>query len=159
MMDKEKPKILIAAEKGRVVYHRFCTILKNDFLVKEFYAVNSSKAPFILKRWFFVVKSFKRMLQGFKPDKVILCGGSLISVFPIIFLIRFKKLDVEMISFRYDIEYFRPYPKGLIEKVQHFVARKLEKFSLVNLDKIIHKGAQDELQFLPFYEKIKSKKH
>lgn len=154
-----KKKIIIAAEKERTVYHRFALILKNDFDVKEFYAVNSGKAPFILKRWVFVIKSFKRMLQEFKPNKILLCGGSLISVFPVIFLIKFKRVKVEIISFRYDIEYFRPYPKRLIGKLQHFAARKLEKFSLINSDKIIHKGSQDELQFLPFYEKIKGKKH
>src|SRR3989338_2522829 len=156
-MDKEK--IIIVAEKERVVYHRFALILKNDFLVKEFYVVNSDKADFILKRWFFVVKSFKRMLKEFKPDKILLCGGSLISIWPIIFLIKFWHLNAEIISFRYDIEYFRPYPRGFMGKLQHFIARKLEKISLINSNKIIHKGSEDELQFLPFYGKVKNKRH
>src|SRR3989344_7297313 len=145
-----KKKIIIAAEKERAVYHRFALILKNDFDVKEFYVVNNNKAGFILKRLVFVIKSFKNLLKE-NPSKILLCGGSLISVFPVIFLTKFLHLNVEIISFRYDIEYFRPYPKGLIGKVQHFIARKLEKFSLINSDKIIHKGSQDELQFLPFY--------
>jgi len=156
-MDKEK--IVISAEKERVVYRRFALILKDKFSVKEFYVTDSGKAPSLLKRCILTYKFFKKVSKEPKPDKIIICGGSLISIWIFIFLNKLFRLNAEIISFRYDIEYFRPYPKGFFAKMQHFVARKLEKYVLVNSDKIIHKGSQDELQFLPFYNGIKNKKH
>ena len=158
-MDKKKRRMVILAEKERIVYHRFALILKNNFAVKEFYVTNSDNAPFLLNRWILAYGFFKKITKRFKPDKILLCGGSLITIWPIIFLIKLWHLNAEVISFRYDIEYFRPYPKGIIGKLQHFIARKLEKYSLINSNKIIHKGSQDELQFLPFYGRIKNKRH
>ncbi len=159
-MDKEKPKIVIVAEKERVVYHRFALILKNDFIVKEFYIVsNPDNPPILLKRWLSSIKNWRKVLKKFKPDKIIICGGALISTWIIVLWIRLLKLKIEIISFRYDIEYFRPYPDKLVEKLGHFISRKLEKFCLIRSDKIIHKGLKNELEFLPFYRKIRDKPH
>ena len=159
-MAGKKLNILITAEKRRTVYSRFARILGKGYNVKEFYVVkNPDKPKSLLKRLIFASKSWKKISKGFNPDKVIICGGSLISIWLIVFLIKLKHSKTEIISFRYDIEYFRKYPTGPFEKFSHLVARKLEKFCIIRSEKIIHKGSEDELKFLPFYSKIKNKPH
>ncbi len=155
-----KEKIIIAAEKERIGYHRFAEILSEGFIAKELYVVlDPNNPPMLLIRLFSSIKNWRKVLKKFKPDKIIICGGALISIWIIIFWVRLFKLKIEIISFRYDIEYFRPYPIKLFEKLGHFISRKLEKFCLIRSDKIIHKGLKNEWEFLPFYRKIKDKPH
>lgn len=159
-MAHNKKRILVVGENKRIVYQNFLSILSKECIVKEWYALsNPDKAGFFLTRWLSIINNWDKMIRKFKPDKIIICGGALISIWIIVFLIRVYRLRIEIIVFRYDIEYFRPYSRGFLEKIGHFIARKLEKFCLIRADKIIHKGLENELQYLPFYEKIKDKPH
>ena len=154
----KKERILIVAEKGREVYGGLISSLSNEFIVRELYAVSDpSKPPFLLVRWFLLINNWRKSLKKFRPDEVVICGGSLISVWIIIFLIRAFTLNIQVILFRYDIEYFWPKPKGLSASIKHFISLKLEKFCFVNSDKILHKGMRNELEHLPFYNKLKGK--
>lgn len=158
----KKERILVVAEKKREVYNGLIYALSRKYTVKERYVVpNPDKPPSILARWFSVIKIWKDVLRKFKPDKVVICGGSLISLWIIVFLIRLFRLRVEIILFRYDIEHFYLLPsrKAFNEKIGHFISLTLEKFCLLMADKIVHKGLKNELEFLPFYRKIKDKPH
>lgn len=160
MVLNKKGRILVVAEKKREVYQSLISALMEKFIVKELYAVSDhDKPPLILVRWISLIKNWKKVSKRFNPDKVVICGGSLISVCIIVFLIRLLQLKVEIILFRYDIEHFWPYPKGLKQKLNHFIALILEKICLLNADKIMHKGLKKELEFLPFYDNIKDKPH
>jgi len=150
----------VAGEKKRIVYQKFSSILSEECVVKEWYVLPDSDNPgFFLMRWFSLINNWDKMIRKFNPDKILICGGALISLWIIVFLIRVYRLRIEIIVFRYDIEHFRPFPKQLKDKFGHFVALKLEKYCFLRADKIIHKGLENELQYLPFYEKIKDKPH
>lgn len=161
-MDKinKKLRVLIAAEREDEICQLLSSMLGKEFIVEELYLQTFfEKPPFLLKRWFLVIKKFKKLLKDFKPKKIIVFGKSLISVWIIIFLVRLLRLRIEIILFRYDIENFRPYFKNIRMNTGHFVAKELEKFCFLNSDKIIHKGTKNELKFLKFYAKIKNKPH
>ena len=158
----KKELVLVVAEKEREVYHGLIYALRKKYIVKKWYvAPNPDNPPSIFIRWFLVTKIWKDALKNFKPAKVVICGGSLISLWIIVFLIRLFRLKVEIILFRYDIEHFYLLPsrKGFNEKLRHFISLMLEKFCLLRADKIVHKGLENELEFLHFYGKIKDKPH
>ena len=155
-----KMRILLVAERRDEFYQWFSSILSKEFTVEEFYMHSSVfNPPFFLKRLFLVIKNWKRLIRKFNPDKVIVYGKALTSIWIFVLLIRLFGLKIEIIIFRYDLEHFRPYLKGLKTKAGHFITRKLEKFCLLQADKIIHKGLANELQFLAVYDKIKNKPH
>tara|TARA_Y100000310_G_scaffold262419_1_gene272096 strand:- start:19219 stop:20298 length:1080 start_codon:yes stop_codon:yes gene_type:complete len=155
-----KGRLLIIAEKEREVYHRFSVILNKHMTVNEFYIVqNPDKPPFLLSRWIKVIKYFNGTFRTLNPDKVLVCGGSLISVWLFVFLIKLFKKKTEIIFFRYDIENFRLFPKGFIKKFIRYLIIVLEKFCFLSSHKFIHKGFYDELKMLKFYNKIKNKPH
>lgn len=160
MSREKKQRILIVGEVSHVVYKPFSMILKKKFHVKEWYILtNLIDTPFFLIRWLTVIRKFGKIIKKFRPNKILICSGPLISVWLIIFLVKLFRLKIEIILFRYDIEYFRPplSQKGLKRRLGHFVTQKLEKFCLLKADKIIHKGLENELEFLPFYKKIRNK--
>ncbi|MBI2523160.1 glycosyltransferase [Candidatus Woesearchaeota archaeon] len=157
-----KERILVVAEKKREVYGGLIKALSKEYSVKEWYAVSDpDNPPSILARWLSVIKAWGAVFKKFKPAKVVICGGSLISLWIVVFLIRSFRLKVEIILFRYDIEYFYVWPskKGFNENLNHFIALMMEKFCMLRADKILHKGLKNELEFLPFYRKIKDKPH
>lgn len=159
-MANNKKRILLVGEKRRVVYQRVPSILSKKFTVKEWYILpDPDKPTFFVLRWFSIINNWDKMIRKFKPDKIIICGGALISIWLIVFLARLFRLNIEITLFRYDIEHFRPSQKGFKENFRFFVALKLEKFCFLNSDKIIHKGLENELEFLSFYKKIKHKPH
>ena len=160
MKEDKKIRVLLAAEREDEICQLLSSMLRKKFVVEELYLqIFFEKPPFLLKRWFLVVKKFRKLLRQFNPNKIVVFGKSLISVWIIVFLIRLLRLRIEIILFRYDIEHFRPYFKNIKMDIAHFVAKKLEKFCLLNSDKIIHKGAENELKFLLFYNKIENKPH
>lgn len=159
-MEMDKKKVLVVAEKEREVYHGLIYALRKKYTVKEWYVVsNPDNPPPVMIRWFLVIKLWKEILKKFKPAKVVVCGGSLISLWILVFLIRLFRLKAEIILFRYDMEYFYIWPskKVFSEKLTHFSALMLEKFCMLRSDKILHKGLKNELEFLPFYRRIKNK--
>jgi len=94
----DKKRLLIIAEKKREAYHRFSIILKKHMIVNEFYIVqNTDNSPFLLLRWINVIKYFNRDFKTFNPDKVLVCGGALISVCLFIFLIKLFTKKTEII--------------------------------------------------------------
>ena len=150
--------ILIIGENGNVVYHTISSILGKEFSVVEHYIVkNSDKYPNILIRWLSVMKEFRRGVIESKPDKIIICGGPLISVWLIVALIVLFRLKIELILFRYDIDHFKNTSGSMKDRLILRLERALEKFCFLNADKIIHKGSSDELSHLPFIKKIKNK--
>ena len=157
----KKIRILFVAERKDELYDWLSSILSKEFTVEEFYFHSDIfNPPFFLKRWFLVIKIWRRLIKKFNPDKIIVYGKAMTSIWIFILLVRLFRLKKEIIVFRYDIEYFRPYNlKGLKPKIGHFVTRKLEKFCFLRADKIIHKGLLNELEYLPFYHKIKDKPH
>ena len=160
MGPNRKERILVVAEKEREVYNGLIYALSKKYIVKEWYVVpNPDNPPSIFIRWFLVIKIWKEILKKFKPVKIIICGGSLMSLWMLVFLIKSFLLKVEIILFRYDIEHFWPSQKGFSEKLRHFIALILEKFCFLRADKILHKGLKNELKLLPFYKKIKDKPH
>ena len=160
MKVSKKELIWVVAEKRREVYGGLINALSKKYLVKEWYVVpNPDNPPSIFIRWFLVIKIWKEILKKFKPVKIIICGGSLMSLWMLVFLIKSFLLKVEIILFRYDIEHFWPSQKGFSEKLRHFIALILEKFCFLRADKILHKGLKNELKLLPFYKKIKDKPH
>lgn len=155
-----KQSLLIIAEKKRDAYHRFSVILNKHMTINEFYIVqNQDKPPFLLSRWLKVIKYFSGPFKTLNPDKVLVCGGSLISVWLFIFLIKLFRKKTEIIFFSYDIENFRLVPKGTIKKLTHYLVTFLERFCFIYSHKLIHKGYYDELRLLKFYDKIKNKPH
>ena len=151
-------RVLIAAEKSDEVFDWISTVLSEEFIVEKYYVhPNPDNPPFLLTRWLLVIINFVKLQKKFKPDKVLIFGKSLISVWLIIFLIRLFKLKTEIILFRYDIEHFRPFSKGFRTTVGHYITLKLEKFCFLKSDKIIHKGLERALKTLPFYGRIKNK--
>src|SRR3989338_1666685 len=160
MEASKKERILVVAEKEREVYRGLINSLSKKYIVKELYVgSNHDNPPYILIKWFSVIKIWKDGLKKFKPAKIIICGGSLMSLWMLVFLIKLFLLKAEIILFRYDIEHFWPSQKGFSEKFRHFIALVLEKFCLLRADKILHKGLKTELELLPFYKKIKDKPH
>lgn len=156
----KKLKVLLVAERKDELFEWLSLMLREAFIVEEFYMHSSIfNPPFFLKRYYSIVKNFRRLAKVFKPDKILIYGKALTTIWIFIFLIRFFKLKIEIILFRYDIEYFRPYPNGLKIKIGHFITKRLEKFCLIKSDKIIHKGLENELEFLKFYNKIEDKPH
>lgn len=158
---KDKQRILVTAENKRFVYSWILsTILSKKFIIKEYYVLSgTNNATSLLIRWFSVIKNWRKLTKKFKPDKIIICGGSLISVWLFIFLIKLFRKKTEIILFRYDIENFRSAPKRFKDTLQHYIAMELEKYCFLRADKILHKGLENELKFLPFYSKISKKPH
>jgi len=155
-----KGRLLIIAEKKRDAYHRFSVILNKYMTVNEFYVVqNPDKPSFLLLRWIKVIKYFNGAFKTLNPDKVLVCGGSLISVWLFIFLIKLFRKKTEIIFFSYDIENFRLFPKGVLKKFKHYLVILLERFCFFSSHKLIHKGFYDELKLLKFYGKIKKTPH
>jgi len=155
----KKVRILVFAEKKREVYGELISVLREEFTVEEWYVIpDQDNPPSVLARYVSVIKNLGKVLKS-KPDKVLICGGSLISVWIIVSLIRLFRLNIEIILFRYDIEYFWPYPKRSAEKIIRIIALQLEKFCFLQSDKILHKGLEYELRFLPYYKKIRRKPH
>ena len=160
MNQNKKTRVLVVGERKRIVYRRFSSILSKESAVKELFVLpNLDNPPFFILRWFSLIKRFREVLKTFKPNKVIICGDALISMWIIVFLVKLFQLPIEIILFRYDIEHLRPFPKEFKVRFGHFVALRLEKFCFLKADKIIHKGLENELEFLPFYKKIKDKPH
>jgi len=159
-MSQSKKRVLVVGERKRTVYQRFVSILSKEFIVKELYVLpDPDNPPFFVLRWFSVIKNWRKLLKKFKPNKVLICGDALISIWIIVFLVKLFRLKIEIILFRYDIENLRPYFRGFEKKVGHFITRQIEKYCFVRADKIIHKGLENELEFLRFYKKIKDKPH
>lgn len=160
MVKDKKTRVLVVAEKDSEFYQWLSSILAKDFIVKKLYVQSSSdNPPFFPIRWFLVIKKYEKILKNFKPNKIIIYGGALISIWLIVFLVRLLRLKIEIILFRHDIEHFRQFSKGFKMTFGHYITRKLEKFCFLKADKIIHKGLENELKLLPFYKKIKNKQH
>jgi len=74
-----------------------------------------------------------------------------------------KTLDkkTEKIAFPYDIRNFRAMQKSwsIPRKIFNLIDRYCEKIVFIKSDKILHKGKNDELSELKFYNKIKNKPH
>lgn len=160
MVKDGKINVLIVDEKNEQISRWISSILNKNFDIKECYILeNSNDAPFFLIRWLIAFSKFRKKIKEFKPKKILICGSPLISIWIVVFLVRFFDLKIEIILFRYDIENFRLYSKGFEGRLGHFVTRFLEKYCMLRSDKIIHKGLKNELEFLPFYEKLKDKPH
>lgn len=153
-----KIRVLVAAEKGNVIYDNLVSILKKEFIVKKWYIEDGSKRPkSTLLKWASSIKKWTTAMKTFSPQKVIICGGALICLWIWVFLSKVTKNKVEIIIFRYDIEHFWTPIIDCKDKISHLIAIKLEKYCMVNSNKIIHKGLDNELEYLPFYNKIKDK--
>jgi len=103
-----------------------------------------------IKALFYIIKNRK------KYNKVIIVSG------PVSYAWFFSKLipkKSEFILFVYDFNFFRQTPKNIKQKIFHRIRLFCEKQLLLKADKIIHKGLENELEFLPFYDKIKNKPH
>src|SRR3989338_2270205 len=167
MIKVKKIRILLAAERKDEsiewkdeFYQWLSELLKRDFVLEEIYIRSDpNNSPSFLKRLALTVKKWNRLKKEFCPDKIIIYGKAMTTIWTMIFFVRLFGLKNEIIVFRYDIENFRPYWNGLATRFGHFIARKLEKYSLINADKIIHKGLENELSFLPFHHKIRNKPH
>ena len=149
LVEGKKLKVVIIGEFKREIYQTFALILKKHMDIKEWYLLKDfNNPPPLAKRWISTLIEFREIIKKFNPDKLLICGGSLASIWIIIIYAKKFCPQIEIIAFRYDIEYFRPYPK-----------RHLEKFTFLMSDKIIHKGVRNELKLLPFYNKIYKKPH
>lgn len=163
-MQKEKQNILLIAECNikfdEILYNRISSMLKDKLNVRKIYLKTSPFKPsFLLFRWVELINNFRKEYKRSKPKKILLCGGPIISLWLVIFIKKIFRLDSEITTLRYDIENFRPYSKGFKGSIGHFFARFFEKYSMINSDKIIHKGFSDELKELHFYDKLKNKPH
>jgi len=103
----------------------------------------------------------KKIIHIFKHrkeyDKAILISGP--EWYPYI-VSRILSKKTEIIFFPYDIYHFRPKNRELIQRIfTNIVRLPCEKLCFLKADKIIHKGLENELEFLTFYEKIKEKPH
>lgn len=165
MAKNKRIKILLIAERRDEAigwedefYKWFSELLKKNFALKEIYLhSNPKKSLSFLKKLILVIKQWNSVKNEFCPDKVIIYGKAMATIWIIILLVRLFRLKNEIIVFIYDFENFRPYWDGFDTRFKHFIASKLEKYCLINADKIIHKGLENELSFLPFYHKIKNK--
>ena len=89
MGQNNKQCILIVGEIKQVVYQAFSSILKKEFYIKEWYILdNLNKPPFFLIRWLKVIIKFRKAIKKFRPSKILVCSGPLISAWMIIFLVR-----------------------------------------------------------------------
>jgi len=159
-MTKSKIRVLVVGERDEDFLDWLYTILDEKFVVKKLHVLpDPLNPPSLLARWLTVIRKWKEALRKFKPDKVIIYGEEMISIWLIALWIKLSNLKIEIIVFRYDIENFRPYSENLRIVVGHYIAKKLEKFLLLSADKIIHKGLENELEFLPFYNQIRKKPH
>ena len=155
-----KHRILVVAELERVTYSAIVNILRESSEVREWYIVkNIHFPPSLMKRWKDVFIGIREIMKEFNPHKIIICGGSLISVWLVVFLTRISRKKIEIIFYKNDIENFRLYPSGFRAKIGHFIARATERYCMLAADKIIHKGLYKELEYLAFYSSIKSKPH
>ncbi len=155
-----RARIYLVAERNESFCGWLNKILSKNFEVKQYYLFHGQeKPPLLLKRWYLTVHNFIRAYKNFKPDKIFIFGKTLISLWLLPLIIRIFRLDIEIVVFRYDIEYFRPFYKGIYSKISFLLNRWLEKFCFIKSDKIIHKGLENELEYLPFYDKIKGKPH
>lgn len=161
-MNPTKKRILVVADKNDQLYELISSILGKEFIVEELFGLsNTNISQFFLANWFKNWRKILKVFKKFKPDKILICSDSLTSVWVIVLLVRLFRLKIEIIVFRVDIENFRPYEDfhGLKNKLEHFLGRRFEKLCLLKVDKIIHKGLKNELEFLSFYDKIKNKPH
>lgn len=156
----KRKKIVLVAERKDELYSWMSIMLKKKFDIEEIYLHSDVfNAPFFLKRVYLVIKKWRTILRKFNPHKVILYGKAMTSIWIIVPLIKILNPEIEIILFRYDIEYLRPFPRKIGPKLGHFITRKLEKYCFINSGKLLHKGLENELEFLPFYKKIKDKPH
>lgn len=160
MGNKNKPRIFLTAERNEDFCQWLCALLSREFIVRQFYLYNSEEAPpSLVRRWQKTFSGLIRAYREFRPDKVLIFGKTLISLWLIIFFLKLLNLKTEIITFRYDIEHFRPYSRGIKNRAHFLTNRLLEKYCLLRSGKIIHKGFYDELKLLPFYNRIKNKPH
>jgi len=164
MPQNKKKRILLVGDSNEDFDLKFYEWLKSmmskEFIVKNWYIhSNSSKNSFFLIKWYTAIKKLKRLLKKFNPNKIMICGDSLATTWIIVFIVKLFRLKIEISLFRYDMTHFRLWPKSFREKYGHFVSLHLEKFCLLNADKIIHTSIERELELLPFYKKIQNKPH
>ncbi len=160
MVKPKKIRILVVAEKYDDFYEWLSKLLEKEFIVKKLYVHSGDeKPPFFLLRWLLVIKRWRSISKSFKPEKILVYGKSLMSIWIVIFLIRLLGLNTEIIIFRYDFEYFWMCFKEIKKTIGDRMTLILEKFCLINSDKIVHKGIENELEFLPYYDKLKNKPH
>lgn len=153
-------KLLLIAERQDELFDWIFLMLHKDFIAKKFHLHSEVfKPPFFLNRLFSVIIYWLRETRKFKPDKIFIYGKALTSVWLFVALAKIFSKKTEVIVFRYDIEHFRPYGAGIKSKIGHFVTRQTERFCILRADKIVHKGVYNELEFLPYYNKIKEIPH
>lgn len=96
------------------------------------------------------IKSFIWFLLNKKKiKKIILISGPNWHIYPFMFLSNNK---IEKIYFPYDLATFTLYGNKILK-----FNKKLEKYNFLKADKIMHKGLQKELSYLPFFDQIKNK--
>lgn len=150
--------------------HTLCKILEKEYNTKVYYLYkdyNEFEDTFFLIKPIYILKeiiTIKRFLKSNKIDKAIIRGGSLLYYCFLPSLLKNSCKTVEIILFKYDIDNFRSYLgsfsiKNMISNIYLYFNRLAEKRVMMKSDKIIHKGLENELEFLPFYEEIKDKLH
>ncbi len=161
-----KPKLIIF-DTGIIdnINTRLLQLLSNKFDCKLYYLYKDYRKfenSFFVKKIFLILLEFIKisfLLLINKPNKIIIRGGSLNYYFYIPFLVKILVRNNEIILFKYDIDNFREYSNSFYANIFLYFNKVSEKINMIYSDKIIHKGLKNELEFLPFYEKIKNKKH
>lgn len=151
-------RLLFVSEKENSFTKTIVSKLGNEFQLRELYAAPEGSSALLPLKIVRIIKGCMIIFSKFKPNKAIIYGESLIAIWIVVLWIRVFRDNTEIIVFRYDIENVRPI-SGLKSVLGHTISRLLEKFCLINSDKIIHKGLMDELKFLKYYKRIKSKPH
>lgn len=141
-----KEKLLITRRSTNIPNSLLAKILKTHYKIDNI-VINKKN---VVKNVFHIIKNRK------KYDKVIVISGP---VFYAWFVSKFIPKKTELIAFIYDFNLFRSNPKKIKQKIGMKIRKFCEKRLFLRADKIIHKGLENELEFLPFYDKIKNKPH
>ena len=104
-MHPAKKRILIVTDNSNQLYDLISSMLGKEFIVEELFGLsNTGDSHFFLAYWFKNWRKIQKVLKKFKPDKILICGGALTSIWLTVLLVRLFRLKIEVIVFRIDIE-------------------------------------------------------
>jgi len=174
MLKSTKKKILIIMHRFTFMSDVFLNNLKDSYDVdivfyekgayiksmsekkSNYLFLNNSETPSSIFQLFSSSLKLLKYLKNSKYEKILLVGGTLVYFIPPFLLTRLK--NRELIVYRHDIDLFRPKPKITKGKFLFHLTSACEKYFMIRANKIIHKGLEKELEFLPYYARIKDRK-
>ena len=154
------------------ITNNFLKIISHTYICEKYHIYDkyfkNNRKNMISKLFLFFNEAITLLtfLKNKKYKKIIVKVDSPDSVYYIVIpiILRLLNFNTDLIIFKYDIDNFRSYCSfksfnTIVKNFILFLNKTAERYILINSDKIIHKGLENELEFLPFYEKIKDKPH